>query len=82
MTESSAIAGYLENLVAGGFEVTVSTRKSPDSDGYFVSLEHMALQEPEEFYGPTIRAALYRARSWVNALNPATWPGVVKGAAE
>lgn len=63
-----SVLGYLVSFTEAGYEVTVGARKAPSAGGYYATLEHLDLAEPEEFYDETIPGALRRAHAWVSAL--------------
>lgn|GEM_PF-3284734 len=54
----------LEQLAAAGYDVCTGTCKGPGQSGMYASLEHLGLDEPEEFYGQTVAEALAKAREW------------------
>lgn len=58
---------HIESLARAGFDVTIGLRGAPGTAGFYVSLEHLDLQEPEEFYGDDASAALARACAWAAA---------------
>jgi hypothetical protein len=54
----------LAALAAAGFDVCLGTRKAQGAAGVYVSLEHLDLDEPEEFYAPAFPEAVAKAREW------------------
>lgn len=57
----------LRALSNAGYDVVIGKRKAPGAAGWYVSLEHLDLGEPEEFKADSMAEALAAAWRWEQA---------------
>lgn len=62
--EARMLAGSLQWLADAGFDVVTGTAKAPGATAFYVALEHLDFDEPEEFKGGSIGGVMAAAQEW------------------